>query len=49
MPDASCVRGGQKREAEEEAGALPLSYDTVRLLHDDVLALEDKFAKVTRS
>jgi len=28
-----------------QAGALPLSYETVRKLHDDVLALEDLFAK----
>jgi len=35
----------QKREKDEEAGALPLSYETVRKLHDDVLILEDLFAK----
>jgi len=33
------------RRSDEEHGALPLAYETVKKLHDDVLALEDTMAK----
>jgi len=33
------------RRSDEEHGALPLAYETVKKLHDDVLALEDNMAK----